>query len=314
MDLFQRTADNPILTPERWWEEKGVLNPGVARSGGTIHLLYRAVGSDGISRFGMATSEDGRHFDRQPLPWHEVTSGDWDGRLGIEDPRITAIESRFYVTYAKVAVDPAFHPKLSWEPAPFHIRSWIAETVDFESLREIGPVLSLRTTKDFVLFPEKIKGRFVGLVRQYPSIQLTTSVDLRTWSEPVMVLEPRPETWEAERVGAGPPPVRVAGGWLLLYHANEYLRFPGNQRMYRMGLALLDERDPSRVLYRHPHPVFAPSETYECEGPVGNIVFGTGLVVDRHRFHLYYGAGDGVIGLATARRNDVLDLIPGGNI
>lgn len=311
MTLFHRDAANPILTPtQTWWESKGVLNPGVVTIRGRIVMIYRAVGADGISRFALGDSADGRHFTRQSLPFYEARIGDWDARLGVEDPRVTAIDSTYLISYCKVSVEPATHPKLSWETAPFQIRSWIARTMDFQHLEEVAPVLAGRTTKDLVVFPQKIDGRYVALVREYPSIQLTTSLNLRDWSVPQKVMGPIVNTWEGERVGAGPPPVLTRYGWLLLYHGNEYLRFPGNQRMYRMGLALLDRQDPRRVLYRHPDPVFEPTESYESEGPVGDVVFGTGLLDDGDKLRLYYGAADGVIGLAHATKEDLFTLLP----
>ena len=109
---------------------------------------------------------------------------------------------------------------------------------------------------------------------------------------------PVPNSWQGERVGAGPPPLRTDAGWLLFYHGNEYLRMPGNKRLYSMGLAVLDLDAPERVLYRHLDPIFLPEAPYEVEGPVGNVVFGTGLAELHGRIYLYYGAGDGVIGMA----------------
>jgi predicted GH43/DUF377 family glycosyl hydrolase len=76
-----------------------------------------------------------------------------------------------------------------------------------------------------------------------------------------------------------------------------------------MGLAVLDAAEPWRVLYRHPDPVLEPEEPYEVEGPVGNVVFGTGLVELKDRYYLYYGAGDGVIGVAWAEKEDVFRLL-----
>jgi beta-1,2-mannobiose phosphorylase / 1,2-beta-oligomannan phosphorylase len=311
LDLFQRDSDNPILAASGpWWEARGVLNPGVATVGRNTCMIYRAVGADGISRFGRAISPDGRTFERDLFPVYEAAKGDWAARLGVEDPRITRVGEIYFTTYAKVSVEPAGHPKLTWEPAPFRIRSWIASSADLAALKEIGPVLADTTSKDLVLFPEQIGGRYVALVREFPSIQLTTSPDLREWSDPVVLMGPIPGTWEGERVGAGPPPLRISSGWLLMYHANEYLRLPDNQRLYRMGLALLHPDDPSRLLYRHPEPIFEPVAAYEREGPVGNVVFGTGLIEDGSLLSLYYGAADGVIGLATADMNDVLALLP----
>jgi predicted GH43/DUF377 family glycosyl hydrolase len=311
MTLFSRSSSNPILTPtDRWWETRAVFNPAAAWYEGRIALVYRAVGGDGLSRFGLAWSSNGEVIEeRSELPVYEAELGDLYGRLGVEDPRVVALDGRFYLTYCKASVETADTPPLYWEIAPFRVRTAVAVTDDFREIREIATVLPDTNTKDGVLFREKLDGRYVMLVRDFPSIQYLTSSDLTTWSEPVTLMEPRPGTWEGERIGAGPPPVRTPWGWLLLYHANEYLRMPRNQRMYRMGLAALDGAEPSRVVYRHPEPVFSPEAPYELAGPVGNVVFGTGLIELNDRYLLYYGAGDGVIGVASAQREAIFSLL-----
>jgi len=311
--LFTRSALNPILTHTgRWWESRSVLNPGAVLIGGRVALVYRAVGGDGVSRLALAWTEDGeRIVDRAELPLYEGALDDPMARLGVEDPRITALDSAYYLTYCKASVDTADTPPLFWETAPFRVRSGIAVTHDFRTVREVGVILPETNTKDGVLFPEKIGGRYAALVREFPGIQYVTSEDLVHWSEPLEVMGPIAGTWQGERIGAGPPPLRTPWGWLLLYHANEYLRMPQNERLYRMGLAVLDADDPAKVLYRHPEPVFVPEAPYEREGPVGNVVFGTGLVELGQRWVLYYGAGDGVIGVAYAEREEVFEFLRG---
>jgi predicted GH43/DUF377 family glycosyl hydrolase len=311
--LFTRSARNPILTTAgRWWDMRGVLNPGAALHDGRVALVYRAVGADGISRFGLAWSADGERIDESPaLPIHEGNLDDPYARLGVEDPRITHFDGSYYITYCKASVDVMSTPPLSWETAPFRVRTGIALTGDFQSAREIGLILPEIDSKDAVLFPQRIGGRYAALIRIYPSIQLVTSPNLIVWSAPLTVMEPIAGTWEGERIGAGPPPLRVPWGWLLFYHGNEYLRMPGNRRRYSMGLAVLDARNPTRVLYRHPDPVLQPEAPYEREGPVGNVVFGTGLVELGDRYYLYYGAADGVIGVAWAEKAAVFELLRG---
>lgn len=311
--LFQRSSLNPILAPtDQWWERRAVFNPGAALYKGFVALVYRAVGADGISRFGLAWTEDGERIiddERSVLPWYEGALDDPFARLGVEDPRVSPLDGQYYLTYCKVSLEPANHPPLSWEFAPFRLRSGIGATRDFRSMREVGVILPSANTKDGVLFPERIDGRYAALVREYPSIQYVAADDFESWSEPVTVMEPIPGTWEGERIGAGPPPVRTPWGWLLLYHGNQHLDMATNRRHYRMGLAVLDAGEPWRVLYRHPDPIFWPGAPYEIEGPVGNVVFGTGLVELRDRYYLYYGAGDGVIGVAWAETNDVFELL-----
>lgn len=298
--LFTRSPLNPILTPTaRWWESRAVFNPGAAIHDGRVALVYRAVGADGISRFGLAWSKDGEKIEeKHELPWYESALDDPYGRLGVEDPRITPLEDRYYLTYCKASVAEASTPPLSWEPAPFRVRTGLGVTDDFSGGQEVGVVLPQTNTKDAVLFPEKVDGKYAMLLRAYPSIQYLISSDLQRWSDPIRVMEPIPGSWESERIGAGPPPIRTPWGWLLLYHGNAYLRLPANKRMYSMGLAVLDADDPSRVIYRHSDPIFWPEAPYEVKGPVGDVVFGTGLIELNGRHYLYYGAGDGVIGVA----------------
>lgn len=312
--LFTRSPSNPILTPsERWWETRSVFNPGVVKMDGRLALVYRAVGGDGLSRFGLAWTRDGETIEqRLELPFYEAALGDAWARLGVEDPRITPLDGQYYLTYCKASVDTAETPPLHWETAPFRVRTGIGVTDDFRSMREVASLLPATNTKDGVLFPERIGGKYAALVREYPNIQYLTSPDLHDWSEPVTVMECIPGTWEGERIGAGPPPIRTPWGWLLLYHGNEYLRMPENKRMYCMGLVVLDAEDPTTVLYRHPEPILRPEAPYEVAGPVGNVVFGTGLVELGDRFLLYYGAGDGVIGVAKAEKAAVYDLIRHG--
>jgi predicted GH43/DUF377 family glycosyl hydrolase len=312
--LFSRSPSNPILTStDRWWESRSVFNPGVAVVEGRVALVYRAVGGDGLSRLGLAWTRDGERIDeRSELPFYEAALDDPYGRLGVEDPRVTPLDGQYYVTYCKASVDTADTPPLYWETAPFRVRTGIGLTRDFRSMVEVSSLRPDTNTKDGVLFPERIRGKYAALVREYPNIQYLTSPDLKEWSEPVTVLERIPGTWEGERIGAGPPPIRTPWGWLLLYHGNEYLHMPENKRMYCMGLAVLDAEHPTKVLYRHSEPIFRPEAPYEVAGPVGNVVFGTGIVELGDRVFLYYGAGDGVIGVAMADRTALYDLIGQG--
>src|SRR5437588_108553 len=79
---------NPILTPtSHWWERRAVFNPGAVCYKGFPALVYRAVGADGISRFGLAWGEEGERFpasERALLPWYEGAIDDPLARLGVE--------------------------------------------------------------------------------------------------------------------------------------------------------------------------------------------------------------------------------------
>src|SRR5690349_19436460 len=67
---LSRALINPIISPARHaWETEAVFNPAAAIIGGRTHLIYRAIGADGQSRLGYASSPDGITFDeRLPYP------------------------------------------------------------------------------------------------------------------------------------------------------------------------------------------------------------------------------------------------------
>jgi predicted GH43/DUF377 family glycosyl hydrolase len=89
------------------------------------------------------------------------------------------------------------------------------------------------------------------------------------------------------------------------------------------GVALLDLADPARVIARGRYNILEPREPYECVGQVPNVVFPTGLVTQRvdpdgcapaeARVHLYYGAADTVVCLATATIGGLLDACRAGH-
>src|SRR3989338_4935481 len=65
--VFKRHNGNPIIDPDfnSFWESEAVFNPGAVVSGGRVHLFYRALGRDGVSRIVYASSRDGIHFDKR---------------------------------------------------------------------------------------------------------------------------------------------------------------------------------------------------------------------------------------------------------
>jgi predicted GH43/DUF377 family glycosyl hydrolase len=314
---IERFAGNPILAPREdcWWEQKGTLNCAAAEGrDGTIHLLYRAVGFDGISRFGYAATRDGTTITTRPrLPVFEGDIDDPYARLGVEDPRITPLDGRFYITYTLASLyEVGTPPRIPNEQAPWRVRAGLLATDDFRQFEDRGRILRDLDTKDTVLFPERIGGRYVLLHRMHPAIQIAYSDDLKHWEGHQTIVAPRPGTWESERIGAGNPPLKSDVGWLLFYHANEFFERAGNRKCYRIGLAVLDLEQPERVVYRHPDPILEPEAEYERSGAVNDIVFVCGALERDGTYYLYYGAGDGVSAVATVATDAVLKLVRDG--
>jgi predicted GH43/DUF377 family glycosyl hydrolase len=123
------------------------------------------------------------------------------------------------------------------------------------------------------------------------------------------VLQPREGAWwDSLRIGIGPPPLLTEHGWLLVYHG---VKETVAGDIYRVGLALLDLDVPTRVVRRLPDWVLAPLAPYERSGDVPNVVFPCGLLHNpiSDDVRLYYGAADSSICLATARLDELLDVL-----
>lgn len=327
MNLFAKDP-RPILSPDPRipWASGAVFNPGAWFDGETIHLLFRAVpagyrqirleqAEDGepsfgfdnyVSYVGYATSRNGVDFEIREEPFIAPDS-DAD-RHGAEDPRITHLEGRCWITYSALQ-SPAFDPDA-------RVRIGLASTTDFKSVDKHGVIGPDQRDKDAVLFPELVGGRVALLHRIVPDIQLMTFSDIEElqsprperWDEHLrrlddhVVMRPQ-EEWESSKIGAGPPPIRTSEGWLLIYHGVD------RHYVYRAGLALLDLDDPKRVIARTRRPVLEPELEFERVGDVNNVVFPEGAVVIDDQLHVFYGAADKAIGRAIAPLADVLDLL-----
>ena len=325
-----KSIHNPIIRPgSHPWTAEAVLNPAAAVIEDRTHLLYRAVGMDGVSRIGYASSANGIVFDKHlPYPAFVAQShrgprnrprryspvlypsgGSWGG---CEDPRMVVIDERVYVT---------FNMFDGWD----FIRVAAISISQEDFLAERfgnwdGPYILSRPgerQKNWVLFPEKIGGRFAIIHSIAPKIEIA----FRNSIEDVGTGEPFIESWVGARGNlpardswdsfirsAGPPPVRTAIGWLLLYHANDE-REPSR---YKLGAMLLDLVDPTKVLYRAAVPILSPDEYYENHGKPG-IVYACGAVVRDGKLFVYYGGADKVICVATVSLDAFLDALINGS-
>jgi beta-1,2-mannobiose phosphorylase / 1,2-beta-oligomannan phosphorylase len=304
-ELFHRHPGNPILTAEDWpYPVNAVFNPAAAAVEGNTVLLARVEDLRGISHLTVARSAngvDGWSIDREPLlaPASGVDSEQW----GFEDPRVVwvAALSRWVITCT--AYGPA-------GPAVY-----LATTEDFTTIERYG-IVRHPEDKNAALLPHRIDGRWVLLHRPKTEfggargeILLSRSADLVSWSAPEQVLRPREGAWwDSLRIGIGPPPLWTEHGWLLVYHG---VKDTVSGQVYRVGLALLELDEPTRVLRRLPNWIFAPLASYERTGDVPNVVFPCGLLHDAASgdVHLYYGAADNSICLATARLDELLDAV-----
>jgi predicted GH43/DUF377 family glycosyl hydrolase len=223
--------------------------------------------------------------------------------FGVEDPRVTGIDGRFYFTYVAVS---------RHGPA-----TALASTADFRAFERHG-VIFCPENKDVVLFPERIGGSFAAIHRPVcgtaftrPEMWVARSPDLAHWGAHAP-LRVSGGDWQSGRVGAGTPPVRVPGGWLEVYHGNRQPTGPGEVGAYYGAALLLDPDDPARLRARTTEPFFTPEAAFEVEGFVPNVVFPTGVVRDRGSLLLYYGAADAYTAVAEFSEQEILAAMSAG--
>jgi predicted GH43/DUF377 family glycosyl hydrolase len=304
-ELFRRHPANPILAADDWPEPVNVVfNPGAAVVNGETVLLARVETLTGISNLTVARAAngvDGWQVDRAPLlaPRPGIESEQW----GFEDARTVWVEELDCFVITCTAYGPA-------GPAVY-----LATTRDFVTVERHGIVVSPED-KNAALLPERVGGKWIlfhrpttGFGVSHAGIALSRSDDLSSWSPPEAVMQPRAGAWwDSLRIGIGPPLLKTDDGWLLIYHG---VKETVAGAIYRVGLALLDLEEPTRVLRRLPEWVFGPLEGYEREGDVANAIFPCGLIHDAHsgELRLYYGAADVSICLATAQLDDLLAVV-----
>ena len=302
--LFHRHDGGPVLSAgDIPWPVNSVFNAGAALLDDETLLMLRVEDRCGRSHFSIARSTDGiggwRVGDRPAFS--PDAEGHPEEAWGVEDPRLTRIADvgNWVMAYTAYSDRGALVS--------------LATTTDFSTFDRLGPVLA-PDNKDAALFPVRFGGRYAMLHRPAPAtpghaanIWIAFSPDLVHWGSHRQIMTVRgPGWWDAAKIGIGPPPIATSEGWLLLYHG---VRRIAGQDIYRLGLALLDLEDPARVIRRAGAWVLGPQTSYERSGDVGNVVFSCGWTCMNDKIHLYYGAADTAMALATASLTEVLDWL-----
>ncbi len=168
-------------------EHLGADDPRVTR-----HLHTGFVRLTFISHLRVFRSRDGRTIENlngaKFLPANEMEE------FGLEDPRITPLDGRYYITYVAVS---------RHGPA-----TALASTTDFNSIDRHG-IIFCPENKDVVLLPERVNGQYIALHRPLgnmpfcqPEMWIARSPDLVHWGKHEYLFAGSSD-WEGGRVGAG---------------------------------------------------------------------------------------------------------------
>ena len=182
------------------------------------------------------------------------------------------------------------------------IRSELIETTDFLSFQLTPLAGAASYNKGMALFPHKLDGKYAMIARQdNENLYLIYSDDLYRWDGGQAILKPQ-FPWEFVQIGNCGSPIELDEGWLLLTHG------VGPVRKYSIGAALLDKRDPSKVLARSREPLLRPAPS-EREGYVPNVVYTCGAMRHNDLLILPYAVSDTFSNFATIKISALLQAM-----
>ena len=307
---LERFVGNPVIFPasNTYWESRATFNPTAFIHDGKVHVIYRAVGESDVSTLGYAGSADGYNIsDRnfKPIFIHRnypidysaqvfhSSGGGWNG--GAEDPRITKIGDMLYMTYT------AFD---GWGSVRIGLTSitlfdFLDKKWNWKKPVFISPPGEIH--KNWVIFPEKINGKYAILHSLSPEILIEyvnsmDEFDGKKFINSIHQNHPKWQLRERGMRGVGGAPIKTKYGWLIFYHAME----KNEMHRYKIWAMLLDLKDPTKILYRSKKPILEPDAFYENQGHKAGVIYSCGAVVRGNDLFVYYGGADMVTCLATA--------------
>jgi beta-1,2-mannobiose phosphorylase / 1,2-beta-oligomannan phosphorylase len=243
-----------------------------------------------ISHLRIARSKNGIDFEinKEPSMFPENKYE----RFGIEDPRITRIDEKYYISYSAVSDITG-------------VAVCLASTVDFITFTRHG-VIFAPDNKDVAIFPERIRGKYFALNRPVSAefgvrdMWISESADLSYWGNHRRLMGARKGHWDNGRIGCGAAPFRIAEGWMEIYHGSS------KDNRYCLGAVLLDAARPWKIIARSKKPIIEPEMDYELNGFFGNVIFTCGVLYEQGKIKIYYGAADTCIAYAEIGLEDVL--------
>ncbi|MBN1077554.1 glycoside hydrolase family 130 protein [Clostridium botulinum] len=256
---------------------------------GTRKIVYLTS----LSHIRIARSKDGENFEIDDNAFIKPIASEEE--WGIEDPRITQIDNKYYINYTSVTRNGA--------------ATSLVSTEDFKSYERHG-IIFAPENKDVTIFPEKVNGKYLTFNRPVPcaigapDMWLAESPDLIHWGKQKHFYGGSDEeSWDSGRVGGGAVPFLTEKGWLKIYHAAD------KEDRYCLGAFLLDKDNPMKILAKTNDPILEPEAVYEKYGFFGNVVFTCGCLFEDGIVKIYYGAADDKICRADIKIEDIFALM-----
>lgn len=311
-----------VLEPqEKEFKTMAKFNAGMVLDGKVVHMVYRhAVWTSGgypnvKSNYAI---DDTRYARLTPTGKLVEDTGrvllapsTFYDNAGCQDSRIIFFEGWYYLIYAGWDINKPIDKKN-------RARVCFARTKDFVKAEKLGFISHYTWDKDAYIFPERVNGKIALVHRIIPNIQIDyfssfkDLMDKKFWKKydrkkvEASTVMRAAFPWEAGKIGGSVPPIKTRKGWLFIYHASRMEKGAGSAGCYRAGVALLDLKNPSRVIARLPYPILEPETDYERKGDVDTVVFPVGGYVYKGDLYISYGGADRCVAIAKVRLIDLL--------
>ena len=308
----------PITGKSVRWESQNVYNPAAVVRGSKVYLLYRADDNvkhkiwDRTCRTGLAVSDDGRRFTRNPKPVlypdnDNFKKYEWVG--GVEDIHIAEDQDgAYYVNYtAWTGKGDSMIVASSKD-----LRKWTKHGPAFAAATRAGKHPRMRIRTGVVvsrlvgghLKAVKLKGKYW----MYLGLQsnVATSDNLIDWTicvdkdkKPIRSIPVRKGCFDSGCCEAGAVALLTDKGIVVMYNAlnQDNRNYP--RGWSGLGQALLDRTDPTRLLDRLDKPFLHAEFDWELKGFCSPALVANGLVFFKDEWLLYYGGAHRRIGLAS---------------
>lgn len=299
--LLWRYSKNPVINRNINFRIDRTFNSSVVPFKDGFVGVFRGDTNSGCPFLFLGRSKDGIKFEIEEEPIKFICEDDgtpceseWQ-----YDPRLIKIDDLYYIVWCDC-----------FDGATIAI----AYTSDFVTFKKIDHPF-LPNNRNGVLFPRKINDKYYMLSRPsdlghtpFGDLFVSCSPDLKYWGQHRLVLRKGWAWWTSLKIGGGPAPIELDDGWLIFIHG---VTQTCNGYVYSIGAIIVDKEDVSKVKYRCDDYLFTPTESYELNGFVPNVVFPTSVLIDGDtgRIALYYGAADTYTCLAFGYIDEIVKYV-----
>jgi predicted GH43/DUF377 family glycosyl hydrolase len=176
------------------------------------------------------------------------------------------------------------------------------QTDDFTTFRTFPISGPAARGKGLAIFPRTVSGQFVALTRpDFETNHIAFSDEVEYWEASAPLRAPS-RSWEVIQQGNCGSPIETEAGWLVITHS------VGPFRTYHLGVMLLDNDDPCRVIGTLDSPLLSPVES-DRNGYVPNVVYSCGSLVHERHLMIPIGVADQSIGVATVPIEELLERL-----